>query len=78
MRTTLRSPPPWLSDMQNKIVISLDTIDPVEARLLVDYLTASDPARFAKTCLILGYLSASTTADPTPARAKTLDELEDS
>ncbi len=54
--------------MLKQVTITLDTSDPLQAQVLVEYLAASDRTRFGRTCLMLGYLAA-TGRIPAPAAA---------
>jgi hypothetical protein len=41
-----------------QLTITLDTSDPLQAQLLVEYFAAEDRGRFGRCCLLLGYLAA--------------------
>lgn len=44
--------------MLKQLSITLDTSDPLQAQLLVEYLASDDRVRFGRCCLLLGYLAA--------------------
>ena len=44
--------------MLKQLTITLDTSDPLQAQLLVEYLAASYRIRFARSCMMLGFLAA--------------------
>ena len=43
--------------MLKQIIVSLDTSDPLQAQLLVEYLASNDRVRFGRCCMLLGYLA---------------------
>jgi hypothetical protein len=44
--------------MLKQVTITLDTSDPLQAQLLVEYFASPDRGRFGRSCLLLGYLAA--------------------
>lgn len=75
--------------MLKQIIVTLDTSDPLQAQLLVEYLASSDRVRFGRCCMLLGYLAATKEAEEhqklaaieeaapkiTPSIALTLEDL---
>ena len=55
--------------MLKQLTITLDTSDPLQAQLLVEYLAASDRTRFARSCMMLGDLAEFAPEGATLARA---------
>jgi len=49
--------------MLKQIIVTLDTSDPLQAQLLVEYLASSDRVRFGRCCMLLGYLAATKEAE---------------
>jgi hypothetical protein len=43
--------------MLKQIIVTLDTSDPLQAQLLVEYLASNDRVRFGRCCMLLGYLA---------------------
>ena len=43
--------------MLKQIIVTLDTSDPLQAQLLVEYLASHDRVRFGRCCMLLGYLA---------------------
>jgi hypothetical protein len=60
--------------MLKQIIVTLDTSDPLQAQLLVEYLASNDRVRFGRCCMLLGYLAG--TQDTT--QINTSEETSDS
>jgi len=75
--------------MLKQIIVTLDTSDPLQAQLLVEYLASNDRVRFGRCCMLLGYLAGtqhapenkpvaspeSTVTPPSPKIGLTLEDL---
>ena len=63
--------------MLKQVTITLDTSDPLQAQLLVEYLAAQDRAHFGRCCLLLGYLAATRQTAETAEAADMADMARD-
>jgi hypothetical protein len=75
--------------MLKQIIVTLDTSDPLQAQLLVEYLASNDRVRFGRCCMLLGYLAGTqqpsendvdsipepSTVPPAPKVGLTLEDL---
>ena len=62
--------------MLKQIIVTLDTSDPLQAQLLVEYLASNDRVRFGRCCMLLGYLAGTQEATQISTSEETSDSTQ--